>query len=232
MSEFEEGLTRTRTVLIPFGSTEEHGSHLPLSTDTLHAVEVGCKLAEKRDIFVAPPIHYGVCRSSSNHPGTVSITTETLKGLAVDIVTSLRKQGLRNFIFLTGHAGGTHVACLQDAGEKLIDVFQDIKLAIVTEYQLAMKEGKKIIETPDDSHAGEIETSRIMFSHPHLVKGEGKKEYPAFPTGILVRDKRRFWPGGVWGNPEVASAEKGKKIEEIVVSALDRFVDKLEQWEE
>jgi creatinine amidohydrolase len=232
MSEFEEGLTRTRTVLIPFGSTEEHGSHLPLSTDTLHAVEVGRKLAGKRAVFVAPPIHYGVCRSSSRHPGTVSITTETLKGLAVDIVTSLRKQGLRNFIFLTGHAGGTHVAALQDAGEKLIDLFQDIKLAVLTEYQLAMKEGKGIIETPDDSHAGEIETSRIMYSHPHLVKGEGKKEYPSFPTGILVRDKRRFWPGGVWGNPEVASAEKGKKIEEIVVSALNRFVDALEQWEE
>ena len=195
-------------------------------------MEVGRKLAEVRPLFVAPPVHYGVCRSSSRHPGTVSITTETLKGLTVDIVTSLRRQGLRNFILLTGHAGGTHVASLQDAGEKLIDLFHDIKLAVLSEYQLVVKEGKGIIETPDDSHAGEIETSRIMHSHPHLVKGEGKREYPSFPAGILVRDKRRFWPGGIWGNPELASAEKGRKIEEAVVDALDRFVDALEKWEE
>ncbi|MBN2429599.1 MAG: creatininase family protein [Deltaproteobacteria bacterium] len=232
MTEFEEGLKKTRTVLIPFGSTEEHGSHLPLSTDTLHAIEVGRKLAEKRPIFVAPPIHYGVCRSTSRHPGTVSITTETLKSLILDIVTSMRNQGLRNFIFLSGHAGGTHMAAIQDAGEKLMELFKDIRLAVLTEYQLAMEEGKGIIETSDDAHAGEIETSRIMHSHPQLVKGAGKKEYPNFPMGILVRDKRRFWPGGVWGNPELASAEKGRMIEEVVVNALDRFVDVLEKWEE
>ena len=232
MAEFEAGLKRTQTVLIPFGSTEEHGSHLPLSTDTLQAIEVGRKLAEKRPIFIAPPIHYGVCRSSSRHPGTVSITTETLKSLILDIVSSMRSQGLRNFILLSGHAGGTHLAAIQDAGEKLIELFEDIRLAVLTEYQLAMEEGKGVIETADDAHAGEIETSRIMHSHPHLVKGAGKKEYPNFPMGILVRDKRRFWPGGVWGNPELASAEKGRMIEEMVVNALDRFVAGLEKWEE
>lgn len=232
MDDFEKGLSRTRTILIPFGSTEEHGSHLPLSTDTIQAYEVARKLAAKRPLFVAPPIHYGVCRSSSCHPGTVSISSETLKGLAVDIVTSLRKQGLRNFLFLTGHAGGTHVAALQDVGERLIDMFQDIKLAVLTEYLLAVRGGEGIIETAGDSHAGEIETSRIMYSHPELVKGQGKEEYPSFPMGILVRDKRRFWPGGVWGNPEIASAEKGRKIEEAVVDALERFVDELERWHE
>ncbi|MEJ2200724.1 MAG: creatininase family protein, partial [Desulfuromonadaceae bacterium] len=67
--EFSAGLNKTRTVLIPFGSTEEHGDHLPLSTDTLHAVEVARKLAEQRPIFVAPAVPYGVCRSTSNHPG-------------------------------------------------------------------------------------------------------------------------------------------------------------------
>jgi creatinine amidohydrolase len=232
MAEFEEGLKLTQTVLVPFGSTEEHGRHLPLSTDTLQAVEVGRLLAGRRAIFIAPPVHYGVCRSSSDHPGTVSITTETLKGLVLDIVTSLRRQGLKNFILLSGHAGGTHLAAIQDAGEKLIELFQDIKLAVLTEYQLAIKEGKGMIETSDDSHAGEIETSRIMHSHPHLVKGSGKKEYPSFPNGILVRDKKRFWPGGVWGNPELANAEKGKMIEDVVVNALDRFVDRLENWQE
>ena len=85
MDEFTAGLEKTRTVLIPFGSTEEHGPHLPLDTDTIQACEVGRRLAERRPVFIAPPIHYGVCRSTSCHPGTLSITTATLRSLVLDI---------------------------------------------------------------------------------------------------------------------------------------------------
>ena len=232
MPEFVSGLEKTRTVFIPFGSTEEHGPHLPLSTDTLHAVEVGRKLARRRPIFVAPPIPYGVCRSTSRHPGTISVGTGTLRALVIDIVTSLYRQGLRNFILLTGHAGGTHTATLTDAGEELLERFSDLRIAVLTEFMLAAREGRGLIETPDDSHAGEIGTSRIMHSHPQLVRGEAEKEYPDFPMGILVRDKRKFWPGGVWGDPTKASAEKGRALEELVVNALDRFVTRLETWQE
>ena len=232
MAEFEAGLKKTRSVILPYGSTEEHGSHHPLSTDTLQAMEVSAKLAQQRPVFVAPPIHYGVCRSTSRHPGTVSITTATLKGLTRDIVVSLRDQGLRNFIFLTGHAGGTHFSALVDAGEELLQRFADIRIAAVTEYQLAAEEGRGIVETPGDSHAGEIETSRMLHSHPHLVKGRGEREFPKFPKGILVRDKRRFWPGGVWGDPAAASADKGAQIEALVVSALGRLLETLENWNE
>ncbi|MBN1140637.1 MAG: creatininase family protein [Deltaproteobacteria bacterium] len=232
MTEFEAGLRKTQSVIIPFGSTEEHGHHLPLDTDTLQALQVSIKLASQRPVFIAPPIHYGVCRSTVGHPGTISITTSTLKSLTTDIVTSLRAQGLRNFIFLTGHAGGTHFSALVDAGEELLRTFPDIRIAAVTEYHLAAQEGRKIIETPDDSHAGEIETSRLLHSHPHLVKGTSPSERPHFPMGILVRNKRRLWPGGVWGNPERASAEKGRRIEALVVAALGRLVSELEAWEE
>jgi len=232
MPEFVAGLEKTRTVLIPFGATEEHGPHLPLSTDTLHAVEVGRKLAERRAIFIAPPIPYGVCRSTSQHPGTISLTTATLRALAIDIVAALYRQGLRNFVLLTGHAGGTHTATLIDAGETLLERFADLKIAVLTEFMLAAKEGRGLIETADDSHAGEIETSRIRHSHPHLVKGEAEREYPTFPTGILVRDKRKFWPGGVWGDPTLATVDKGRRLEQLVVEALDRFVTRLEQWQE
>ena len=232
MSEFADGLTRCRTVFIPFGSTEEHGDHLPLSTDTLQAVAVGRELARRRPLFVAPAVPYGVCRSTSDHPGTLSITTSTLKALAIDIVTALYRQGLRNFILLTGHAGGTHTSALIDAGEELLTRHPEIRIAVLTEYMLAAREGRGLIETPDDSHAGEIETSRILHSHPHLIKGEGQPEYPSFPSGILVRDKRRYWPGGVWGDPTKATAEKGARLEELVVTALGALVDRLEAGEE
>lgn len=228
MPEFVAGLEKTRTVLIPFGATEEHGPHLPLSTDTLHATEVGRKLAARRPIFIAPPIPYGVCRSTSCHPGTISIRTETLKALAFDIVSSLYGQGLRNFVLLTGHAGGTHLSALIDVGEDLLVRFADCRIAVLTEYMLAAKEGRGLIETEGDSHAGEIETSRILHSHPQLVKGTAAREFPDFPAGILVRNKRRCWPGGVWGDPGKASAEKGARLEELVVAALERLVDQLE----
>ena len=222
MTEFAEGLKSTRSVFIPFGSVEEHGSHLPLSTDTIQAYEVGKRAAERIPLFVAPPVPYGNCRSTACHPGTVSISTATLKGLMKDIVRSLRLQGLQNFVILTGHAGGAHRMALQDAGEELIAEYTDIRMAVVTEYDLAKDAGKEFIETPGDSHAGEIETSRILHSHPHLVKGEGEREFPTFPVGLLVRNKRKYWPNGVWGDPTKASASKGKQIEDLVV---DRVVD-------
>lgn len=229
MPEFEAGLAATKTVLIPFGSVEEHGPHLPLSTDTFEAYQVCVKAAEQRPLFVVPPIHYGNCRSTAGHPGTISISTTTLKSLFIDIVTSLRGQGLRNFIAVSGHAGGAHGMALQEAGEELIARYDDISVAVVTEFLLARDRAKNLIETPGDCHAGEIETSRIMHSHPQLVKGTAPAEYPSFPAGILVRDKRRYWPGGVWGNPGKASAEKGALIEGAVVAGLLDLIQNIEE---
>ncbi len=97
---------------------------------------------------------------------------------------------------------------------------------------LVTKCGQHLIETEGDSHAGEIETSRILHSHPSLVKGTAPREFPAFPSGILVRDKQKFWPGGVWGDPTKATAEKGAELEGLVVAALSELADQLENWEE
>jgi len=232
MSEFTAGLALTRTVIIPFGSTEEHGPHLPLDTDTMQAADVARIAATRHPLFVAPAIHYGVCRSTSRHPGTISISCATLRALTLDICGALYRQGLRRFILLTGHAGGTHTSTLIDAGEELLDTYPDLHIAVLTEYMLASREGREVIETPGDAHAGEIETSRILHSRPHLVKGMAEREFPTFPNGILVRDKRRYWPGGVWGDPAKASADKGRKIEEMVVNGLLRLINELEREEE
>lgn len=228
MREFEEALGTCRTVFIPFGSLEQHGSHLPLSTDTIQAYEVGKRAAGIVPLFVAPPIHYGNCRSTARHPGTISISSATVKSLLKDIVRSFYSHGLKNFIALTGHAGGVHRMALQEAGEELLEELPGLRIAVVTEYELAKDEGRGIVETPGDAHAGEIETSRIMHSHPHLVKGSSPAEYPTFPAGILVRDKRRYWPGGVWGDPGKATAEKGERLEELVVNRLVELVKSIE----
>jgi len=228
MPAFEEGLQKTRTVLIPFGSVEEHGQHLPLGTDTFQAADVCRKLAERRPVFVAPAIFYGVCRSTGDHPGTLSIRTETLKALTLDIVHSLYQQGLRNVVLLSGHAGGTHNATLLDAGECLLKELPELRIAVASEYALAYEAGKGLVETPGDCHAGEIETSRMLATRPHLVHGSSPAEMSNFPQFILVRDKRRYWPGGVGGDPARASAEKGRQLEELVVTELEKLVSELE----
>jgi len=228
MNEFSAGLKNCQTVLIPFGSTEEHGSHLPLDTDTIQAIEVGEILASRRKIFIAPPVHYGVCRSTGHHPGTISISTATLKSLTIDIVSDFYRQGLRYFILLSGHAGGTHMSTLIDSGEQLLEQFPELNIAVLCEYQLVRESCGDLIETIGDSHAGEIETSRLLNSNPEWVKGSSAAELPHFPNGILVRDKRKYWPGGVWGDPEKGSAKKGAMMVKLAVDRLESIIDQLE----
>lgn len=229
MPEFSAGLTATRTVLIPVGATEEHGPHLPLGTDTFQAADVCRLLAAQRRIFVAPAIPYGVCRSTGDHPGTLSLTTETLKALIADLVRSCYRQGLRQVVILSGHAGGTHNAALLDAGEALLRELPELRIAVVAEYALVSQVGQGLIVTPGDCHAGEIETSRMLATRPELVKGSAPAEQSAFPAFILVRDKQRYWPGGVGGDPAQASADKGRELEALVVAALGRLIDELER---
>jgi creatinine amidohydrolase len=228
--EFLEGLAKSQTVLLPVGATEGHGAHLPLGTDSFQAIDVCRRLAERRDVFVAPPILYGVCRSTGQHPGTLSIRSETLKSLLVDVIESLYHQRLRNFVVLSGHAGGTHNAALIEAGEHLLAALPKARIAVVTEYALAVDGGRALIETAEDSHAGEIETSRMLATRPHLVKTGASEDYPSFPRHILVRNKRHFWPSAVWGDPTKANREKGLQLEEIVVTALNRLVTELENF--
>ncbi len=232
--EFEAALVKTTTVIVPFGSVEEHGPHLPLSTDTSHALEVARRAAAVYPLLVAPPIHYGLCRSTSEHPGTISISGSTLKALAEDVGRELYRQGCRQVILLTGHAGGTHMAALIEAGEQLLRELPDIKVAVVNVLDLlreVWQHHPDLVETPGDSHAGEVETSLILAIHPELVKGSAPAEWPTFPKFILARRKRKFWPGGVWGNPGAGTREKGEKILYHEVTFLVDLVKALERFE-
>jgi len=232
MPEYERGLRDSRTVIIPFGSLEEHGAHLPLCTDTLQVVEVCRRAAERTGAHLAPAVPYGVCRSTRNHPGTVGISTATLRALALDLVRDFHRQGMRSFALVSGHAGRTHVLTLVDAGEQLLEELPQIRVSVISEYHEIQKAGAALVEASDDSHAGEIETSRVLHLRPELVTGTSPAEWPDFPEARLVRDKRRHWPGGVWGDPARASAEKGRRLMEIAVERLCQLVRELEGYQE
>jgi len=228
MKEFEEKANKIKTVIIPVGSLEAHGPHLPLGTDTMEVYEITKEVAQLVDVFVAPPLFYGVCRSTSKHPGTVGITGDTLRSLIRDLVKSLHANSLKNFIIISGHASSVHLAALEEAGESLLsEMPSDVNIAVVSAYALAQQSAGDICETENDSHAGEIETSLMLHLKPHLVKGKGKEEYPDFPHPLLTRNKRKYWKNAVWGNPNKASRQKGKAISKALVGELVKLVKKI-----
>jgi len=233
MNEFEKKLKKTQTVIIPVGSLEAHGHHLPLSTDTIEVYEITKKVAQLIDVFVAPPIPYGICRSTSKHPGTVGITGNTLRNLIRDIVKSLHSHNLKNFIIISGHASSVHLSALQEAGESILEEMPSkVNIAIVSAFDLVKQVAGKICETDNDSHAGEIETSLILHLKPHLVKGKGKKEYPHFPYPFLTRNKRKYWKNAVWGNPIKASAKKGEIISNLLIDKIVEIVKKIDRFKD
>jgi creatinine amidohydrolase len=215
-------------VIVPFGTVEQHGSHLPLSTDTLQASAVATKAAERVKVIVAPPVHYGQCSSTRNHPGTVTLSGDTLRSVAKDIITSVASHGFMRIILFSGHAGRIHMAALREAAEACVQANSALRLAVICDLDLVKEVSGDLLATPRDGHAGEIETSRMMYLHPDSVGEPPEEEYPQLPAGQVVPDPENYWPGGVWGNPRAADAQKGRTIVERSAEALAKIVQSLE----
>jgi len=229
MTEFKEYLKKTKTIVFPFGTIEEHGSHLPLNTDAFIITDALKLAAKKRKFFLAPVVYYGVCTTTKDHPGTISITAETLRRLSYDLVTESYKKGLRNFLLISGHGGSLHISALKETAEVLVEQLKDIKIAVLSPYDVLWKELSAIAETPNDSHAGELETSIMLYLAPELVKGRAAEEYPKIPKPFTVRDKVKYWPGGVWGNPQKASVEKGEKAIKLITDKIVEILGMIEK---
>ncbi len=229
MDEFKKYLKKTKTIVFPFGTIEEHGSHLPLNTDSMIIQESLYLAAKKRKFFLAPITHYGVCTSTKDHPGTISISAETLRRLTSDLITESYKKGLRNFLLISGHGGSLHMSALKESAEVLVEQLRDIKMAVFSPYDLLYKGLAGIVETPNDSHAGELETSMILHLSPELVKGRAAAEYPQIPKPFIVRDKIKYWRGGVWGDPQKATVKKGEKAINIIAERIISVIDEIEK---
>lgn len=228
MKEFEGKIKKCRTVIIPVGSLEAHGPHLPLGTDTIEVYEIAKRVARSMPVFVAPPLPYGVCRSTGKHPGTVGIAPDTLRRCIRDVVKNLYANGLKRFAIISGHASSLHLSALQEAGEALLEEMGSrITIAVISAYDMAREAAEAVCETEDDSHAGEIETSLMLHLSPHLVKGRAKEEYPSFPHPILTANKRKYWKNAVWGNPAPASAAKGRIIADMLTDNLVKLVKRI-----
>lgn len=229
MAEFKRIVKKTKTMIIPFGTVEAHGTHLPLNTDTFIIREAVRMAASETGVFAAPPIEYGVCTSTAMHPGTIGITPDTLRSIVRDMVRDGYKHGLRRFILISGHGGGLHVNALREAAETLVAELNGAVVAACSVYEILGKEAYEIAETSNDSHAGEMETSLMLFLAPDLVKGRSRQEYPSFPKPLVVKDKLRYWKGAVWGDPEKADRDKGERLFGLMVTAIKGLVGRIEK---
>jgi creatinine amidohydrolase len=222
--EIEAGLKQTKTVILPVGATEEHGPHLPTITDTIQAMEVARAVADKKNVFLAPPLHYGVCRSTRGFPGTITVSHDALRAFVKDLLISFTDSGFANVMILTGHAGGQHMAALEEACQMAVEE-RDFRVSLVSLFDFIEASA---VQTPHDGHAGEMETSLMMVIRKDLVKGKPNEHFPVRPRFLIMKNVRHLMGNGVMGNPEPATPEKGKAFLDMAVTGVMGALEELE----
>ena len=223
-TEFAKLAKKKPLVIVPFGSVEEHGSHLPLCTDAFQAEAVAMRVAEKFGALVCPTVKYGECISTRNFPGTLSISSKTVRHLAYDIISELARNGIDKIMILTGHAGSAHMAALKEGAMGVVEKNERLKIMLLSDYDLAYQLlGKEF--PASDGHGGLIETSRILNIRPELVNDSRPKGARSGPKFMLLHDPERHNPTGIVGDTTEASAAKGRKLDDYIVRELSKLVE-------
>lgn len=225
MSEFKEKVSESTVVILPIGAVEEHGPHLPLCTDSLQPEYIAQKVAEKTGALIAPPIRYGYCSSTRNFPGTITISFDTLRSLIYDLLSEFIRNGIKNIVVLSGHAGRVHMAALRLAAQRVVNE-NEANIMVLSDYDIAYDLLDRDETIPsDDGHSGLIETSRIMAIRKDLVKGKGITGKDRPPKFKVLKDPEKYFPSGVMGDPANASKDKGDEINEYIIDELVRLVE-------
>lgn len=201
-------------VLVPVGSTEQHGPHLPLTTDTVIARAVAERAAARLPgpVLVAPAIAYGNSGEHADFPGTISIGHEVLRAVLVETVRSLALWA-GSVVFVNGHGG--NVRTLEDAVPFL------------------RAEGHRVAwapcEFPGDAHAGRSETSVMLHLAPEEVRLAAAAAGDRRPLAVLMphlvnSGVRSVSPNGVLGDPAGAGEQEGRALLDALVEDTVRRV--------
>ena len=228
--QIEEGQKESRTVILPVGATEEHGPHLPTFTDTIEALETARAVAQRRDVFLAPPVHYGVCRSTRGFPGTITVSHDALRAYVKDLLISFAESGFERVLILTGHAGSQHISALKEACQMALQE-RDLRVSLVSLFDLI---DPTAVETLHDGHAGEIESSMMMAIRSDLVAELPEEHFPRRPQFLIMKSVRHLMGSGIMGNPSRATAGKGELFIQMAAEGVIRALDELESdfWKE
>ncbi len=228
-------------VIIPAGSIEQHGPHLPLHVDSLIASELARAAAasvnDRINVLVAPTLSLGCSEEHMDFAGTLSLTPKTFISVALETVASLMQHGFDRFFFLDAHAGN------MDALRLIVRILRSEKNAlaaagaywdIAREAMLALPGGTALV-----NHGGEIETSLMLHLRSDLVNMtaaapnplQWRSRYLAGGGVSYGRMRRDIAPFGVNGDPTPASAEKGRMLFDAIVQALGGFLADFKTWE-
>ena len=237
--EAADCLRQMDVALLPVGAVEQHGPHLPLDTDTFDADYLSRSVAEacsEPKPLVLPVIPYGISYHHDDFKGTISISNESLSRMVYDIGVSVARNGVRKLVIINGHGGNS--AALNYAAQM---INRDTRIFVCVDTgETSDVDIDKIIETPNDVHAGEIETSTSLAVRPHLVKmDQADSSVPVFSSTYLNFTSKRgvSWyaftnkisASGVMGNPQKASAKKGMQIWEMMIAHLVDLIEDLKR---
>jgi len=233
--EAGDAIARGVVAILPIGSTEAHGPHLPLATDVIISEEMSLRAAEKLkrqgvETLVLPAISYSVTDFSSDFPGTISIRKETAVALIRDICESLYQQGARLVVIANSHLEPEHVASINQAIDK---VKEETGRVVGFPDKRRRRWAEKLSEEfrRGDCHAGSYETSLVMAARPELVREEIRRSLKRVPISIAQRIKEgasNFTEAGgteaYFGDPRAASREEGEAmyeaLSEMIVAAV------------
>ncbi len=233
--EIQERLKLVDMAILPVGSIEQHGPHLPLDTDAFDANYLAHKVAQACSDpkpFILPLIAYGVSYEHDDFPGTISVSNDSLSLLVYEIGMSVVKQGITKLVIINGHGGNG--PALNFAAQK---INRDARIFVCVDTgETSDVDIYKILETPNDIHAGEAETSTSLAVRPEIVSiNKAEKLVPEFSSRYLdFTSKRgvswysytkRFSLTGVIGDPTKASAEKGNLIWQAMIAHLVALIE-------
>jgi creatinine amidohydrolase len=215
-------LARDPRLIIPVGALEQHGPHLPLGSNVLIARRFAVDLSLEFGVLRAPTMYYGVnVRSERDYAGTATLRQKTLHRVMNELLAAWELDGVREFIIITAHRHEPHLDALAtlitDAARVRVVSLWDVDISDLLEKQ------------PGHLHAGEAETSLMLYLYPELVRFERARDF-ALPTEQFERYIRGQLPApppggaGVVGFPSAATAAKGETIYRRILVAVRRAV--------
>jgi len=216
--------------ILPVGSVEAHGPHLPLITDSIIAEAIAKEVGKKVGAFVLPVFHYGTLWSLKDFPGSTWIERDTLTRAIYDVGAALANHGFKVFIVVNAHIGNTD--SVKEGLRKLIKDFPKLNVLMFNP-DIIFEVARKYTESKPwykmYYHAEEIETSLLLYLAPDTVKmDKAVREYPSIPDNMSYKfiPWKQLTRSGVIGDPTVASKDKGRKIFEEVVNKIIEAIEK------
>jgi creatinine amidohydrolase len=226
--EAEQVFKQHQLVLIPLGArTKEHGPHLPLNNDWILAEYLTKRIAEKVPVIILPTIQYGYYPSFTEYPGSVTLSLETSKQMIKETCLTLSNYGVKKFYVL--NTGISTIKALEPAKQELEELGITMNYTDIRE---AEKESTVQLIQEGGTHADESETSMMLYIKPEIVDmSKAVKDYHPLTGSGLTRDPENTSEGvysksGIYGDPTLATVEKGEAIVEALV---DHIVDDIKE---